>query len=64
LQGDLSVWIGNDNTPESSDPALKRTKLDLGDCDVPTKFTGTTEVDNSYNQFLIFDASSARKDVS
>lgn len=31
---------------------------------MPTKFTGTTEVDNSPNQYIMFDASSARKDVS
>ena len=63
LQPDLSVWTGNDNTPIHSQTGSVRSKIDIPDPDVPTKFFGSNLVDSTHNQFVTFDATSARKDV-
>ena len=62
LSSDLSTWIGNDNTPANTGNG--RTKLNISDPDVPTEYLGATEVDSETNQFITFDTTSARKDVS
>jgi len=58
---DRSTWIGNDRTPFSEDP---RRKVDILKPDVPTKAVSTSRVDTRHNEFIMFDASAASKDVS
>lgn len=58
LRDEFSTWIGND---ETGDP---RKKLEIPDPDVPTEFVGSTVVDSRSSEFVTFDATSARKDVS
>ena len=58
LRNEFSTWIGND---ETGDP---RKKLEIPDPDVPTEFVGSTVVDSRSSEFVTFDATSARKDVS
>ena len=64
LRGDVSTWIGNDNTPVNIESGKARTRLEIADPDVPTEFSGSTQVDSQNNQFITFDATSPRKDVS
>jgi hypothetical protein len=63
LKGDLSTWIGNDNTPANTETGKSRTKVEIPDPDVPTEYLGPTDVDTQSNQYISFDATSARKDV-
>ena len=50
LSGDLSTWIGNDNTPANTESGKVRTNVPIPDPDVPTEFLGVTEVDSENNQ--------------
>ena len=63
LRPDLSVWIANDNTQIDAKSGSTRTKIEIPDPDVPTKYLGTTQIDSEANQFITFDTTSARKDV-
>lgn len=60
VKGDLSTWIANDNTPATRNA---RTKLDILMPDIPTHFHGHSIIDSRHNQYLLFDATSADKDV-
>ena len=66
LVQDRSVWVANDNTAVSGVKRIedKRQKLELISPDVPTKYMGQSKIDSRHNQFILFDATSAYKDVS
>ena len=49
---------------DSNNTLWYRSKVEIVDPDVPTKYFGTTQIDSSTNQFVTFDSTSARKDVS
>jgi hypothetical protein len=53
----MSTWIGNNAT-------VKRSKIEIPDPDVPTKFDGPNEVISGDNQYIQFNGSSLKKDVS
>lgn len=61
LLADRSTWIANDNTPASSHP---RPLLPIVMPDIPTKYSGYNKVDTDNDQYILFDSSSAYKDVS
>ena len=61
---DRSVWMGNDNTPAAVEVDKKRRRLELPYPDVPTKYMGQSKIDSQHNQYILFDATSAHKDVS
>ena len=56
-----TVWIGNYNTPVT---IKQRTLLDIRNPDVPTKRFPKSTIDSNKNQYLLFGATSAYKDVS
>ena len=62
MKGDESTWKGNDNKANNV-TGNPRTKVEIPDPDVPTKYLGPTELDTQSNQYITFDATSARKDV-
>ena len=55
-----TVWIGNDNTPATLNV---REELAIQDPDVPTKFKGMSLRGSASNQYILFGATSAKKDV-
>lgn len=61
LISERTVWIGNDNTPAS---LPKRTQQEIISPDIPTKYMGMSKIDSQTNQFILFGATSALKDVS
>ena len=61
LLSDRSTWIANDNTPASSQP---RPLVPIVMPDIPTKYSGYNKVDTDNDQYILFDSSSAYKDVS
>ena len=56
-----TIWIGNDNTPVTIN---QRTMLNIISPDVPTKYHGLSKIDSTSNQYLMFGATAAEKDVS
>ena len=56
-----TVWIGNYNTPVT---IKQRTLLEIRSPDVPTKRFPKSTIDSNKNQYLLFGATSAYKDVS
>ena len=56
-----AIWIANDNTPATLKP---RALVPIIMPDVPTKYRGENLVDTTTDQYVMFDASSAHKDVS
>ena len=65
LNVDQSAWMANDNTEihATSGSGSARTQINIEDPDIPTKYFGNNEVYSEHNQFINFDATSARKDV-
>ena len=61
---DRTVWLANDNTPAAADVDKKRRRLEIAYPDVSTKYMGQSEIDSEHNQYILFDATSAYKDVS
>jgi hypothetical protein len=60
LLKDHSAWIGNDYTPVAFD---QRQSVGINDPDIPTKWAGKSRIDTGNNQYILFDATSAKKDV-
>jgi len=60
LVADRSTWIGNDNTPLSDNP---RRKVDILMPDVPTRAVSSSKIDTRHNEYVVFDATAANKDV-
>jgi hypothetical protein len=56
-----STWIGNDQTPFSEDP---RQPVAITNPDVPVKTTSKSKIDTKHNEYIMFDATAASKDVS
>jgi len=52
--------IGNDNTPATPS---QRIQLYLDDPDIPTNSIKKSNIDSTHNQYIMFDATSANKDV-
>ena len=53
--------VANDNTPATERP---RSLVPIIMPDIPTKYHGYNKVDTATDQFVMFDSSSAYKDVS
>lgn len=60
LLGDRSTWLGNDNTPATVD---QRRPVNIVSPDIPTRFAGKSKIDTGHNQYILFDATAAAKDV-
>ena len=56
-----AIWIANDNTPATLKP---RALVPIIMPDVPTKYLGQNLIDTTSDQYIVFDATSAHKDVS
>ena len=61
LVTERTVWMGNDYTPATFP---MRTKYDIPNPDIPTNYMGSSNIDTTTNQYLMFGATSAQKDVS
>lgn len=55
-----TTWIGNDNTPATLN---MRNRVEIISPDIPTKYMGMSKMDTSSNQYILFDSTSALKDV-
>lgn len=60
LLSDRSSWIGNDNTPVTIEP---RQLVKIEDPDIPTKLQEKSTIGTTHNQYILFDTTSAKKDV-
>ena len=61
LLSERSTWVANDNTPATDKP---RSLVPIIMPDIPTKFEGYNKVDTDTDEYVMFDSSSAYKDVS
>ncbi len=61
LIADRSTWVGNDNTPATEVP---RRQVDILVPDLPTRSPAASAIDTQHNQYVMFDSTSAAKDVS
>ena len=61
LLSERSTWVANDNTPATDKP---RSLVPIIMPDIPTKFQGYNKVDTDTDEYVMFDSSSAYKDVS
>jgi hypothetical protein len=56
-----TTWIGNDNTPFSVTP---RMRVDILNPGIPTRSNTASKIDTKHNEYIMFDSTSASKDVS